>query len=255
MALTIDRSHASPNHSPRHGHPITMLLLHATAGSYASALAWLCNPLPNGNPDKRVSTNYLIRKDGHIDQLVDDGQAAWHAGVARWNGETAINDISLGVELENANDGRDPYPPAQYNALLNLASAKIAEYHIPLDNVVRHLDVAIPKGRKTDPAGFPWDKFKADLLASIQTDPLRTHTIPAANGKVVRCGSGMAVYYRDEGGFAEFGYGQTDEARDTDQMGRACTWLRCERAVMKYVEGEGVHLALVSEAKAKGWIG
>jgi N-acetyl-anhydromuramyl-L-alanine amidase AmpD len=249
MPLDIDLSHSSPNHSPRHGRPITMLVLHATAGPYLSALAWLTSPA------SKVSAHYLFRKDGHCDQLVADDQAAWHAGRAAWHGETAINEVSLGIELENANNGRDPYPPAQYAALLDLASAKIAEYHISLDNVVRHLDIAVPKGRKTDPAGFPWAKFKADLLAAQAFDPLRTNTIPAFGGKAVHCGSGMAAYYRDEGGFDEFGYGQTDEAYDTDQMGRACTWLRLERAVMKYVEGEGVHLALLGEAKAKGWIG
>lgn len=159
--MEIDTTHHSPNHSPRHGHAITMLVIHATAGSYASALAWLCSPA------SRVSAHYLQRKDGHTDQLVADSEAAWHAGVARWNGETAINEISLGIELENANDGRDPYPPAQYNALLELATTKVVQYHIRLDNVVRHLDIAIPQGRKTDPAGFPWAKFKVDLSAAL----------------------------------------------------------------------------------------
>lgn len=256
MPPAIDSTtHRSPNHSPRFDRAITMLLLHATAGSARSALAWLCNPLPDGDPKKRVSTHYLIDKSGHIYQLVPDEQAAWHAGRAAWNGETAINELSLGIELENANDGKDPYPPAQYSALLELARMKVAQHHINIDNVVRHLDVAVPKGRKSDPAGFPWVQFRADLLASLPFDPLRTHTIPAAGGRTVHCGSGFAGFYEEQGGFALFGYGETDEQRDTDLLRRACTWLRCERAVLKYVEGEGVHLSLEQEAKAKGWIG
>ncbi len=225
-----------------------MLVIHATAGTARSALAWLIAP------SSRVSTHYLIDKSGHIYQLVDDDEAAWHAGVARWNGETAINEISLGIELENANDDKDPYPPAQYLALIELARAKVTQYHISIDNVVRHLDVAVPKGRKTDPAGFQWVQFRAELLANLPFDPLRTHTIPAAGARTVHCGRGMAAFYQERGGVELLGYGQTDEVNDTDQLGRVCTWLRCERAVMKYVEGEGVHLALESEAKARGWI-
>lgn len=249
MPLTIDStSYRSPNHSPRHGHPITMLVLHATAGSARSALSWLCSPA------SKVSASYLIDKSGRVYQLVADSEAAWHAGVARWNGETAINEVSLGVELENANDGKEPYPPAQYAALLELSRMKVAEYHIALDNVVRHLDIALPKGRKTDPAGFPWAQFKADLLAALPFDPLRTQLLPGPGGKQIHCGDGFARFYADYGGFLLFGYPLRDESRDTDLLGRACTWMPMERATMKYIEGEGVHLALAAEAEAKGWI-
>ena len=89
----IDLSVRSPNHSPRGSHQITMLVIHATAGSARGALAWLTSPL------SRVSAHYLITKGGHINQLVSDERAAWHAGRASWQGETAINELSLGIEL------------------------------------------------------------------------------------------------------------------------------------------------------------
>jgi hypothetical protein len=135
-----------------------MLVIHATAGSARSALAWLTTPL------SRVSAHYLIDKSGRVYQLVPDERAAWHAGRARWHGETAINDSSIGVELENANDGRDAYPAAQIDALLELAAEKTAQYRIAPDMVVRHADIAVPKGRKTDPAGFPWADFIGRLF-------------------------------------------------------------------------------------------
>jgi N-acetylmuramoyl-L-alanine amidase len=161
VALNIDHSHHSTNFSGRDGAPITLLVLHATVGSYASSLAWLCNPA------SKVSTHYLIRKDGHIAQLVADNLAAWHAGVSAWfdldSGE--IMRQSIGIELENRNTGVDKYPEAQMAALLELSRALVAQYKIVPDMVTRHLDVAIPKGRKTDPAGFPWLAFKAALYA------------------------------------------------------------------------------------------
>lgn len=161
----------SPNHSSRNGTPISMIVLHATVGSYASALAWLRNPQPD-HPDDRVSTHYLIRKDGHIAQLVADDQAAWHAGRSAWRGRNSqtIQECSLGVELENANDGHDPYPAVQLSAARLLCREKIAAYHIIRADVVRHLDIATPKGRKTDPAGFPWPAF-ADSLYIVAPAP------------------------------------------------------------------------------------
>jgi len=158
VSYTIDASHHSPNFSSRNGRRISMLVLHATAGSFASSLGWLCSPL------SRVSSHYLIDKGGRIFQLVADEQAAWHAGRARWRGETAINELSLGIELENANDGRDPYPKVQVDALVELARDKVHDYHIAPDMVARHLDIAVPQGRKTDPAGFGWERFTSELF-------------------------------------------------------------------------------------------
>lgn len=171
MSYPIEQQ-PSPNHSPRYGHAISMLVIHATVGSYDSALGWMTNPA------SRVSSHYLIRKDGHIAQLVQDENAAWHAGRAAWHGVTDINAVSLGIELENANDGRDPYPPQQLAAAHWLCQTKVARYNIERADVVRHLDIAVPKGRKTDPAppAFPWPAF-ADSLYMDVPSPLDTRYV------------------------------------------------------------------------------
>src|SRR5262245_26622027 len=171
--VAINLSVRSPNHSPRRGHQITMLVIHATAGSARGALAWLTSP------SSRVSAHYVITKSGHIYQLVPEERAAWHAGRASWRGETAINELSIGIELENANDGRDPYPPGQIDALLALAAEKVEEYHITTEMVVRHRDVAVPKGRKTDPAGFPWAEFISRLFPGAPAPPPERPPYPA----------------------------------------------------------------------------
>lgn len=158
--LTIDRtSYISHNHSSRQGRDISMIVLHATVGNARSSLQWLCNPT------SRVSIHYLISKTGKVYQLVPDSLSAWHAGKSRWRGLTATDIAlgSIGIELENANTGRDPYPTAQMIALLELSRSLIVRYHILSDMVVRHLDIATPKGRKTDPAGFAWEKFMSNL--------------------------------------------------------------------------------------------
>ena len=138
-----------------------MIVLHATAGSARGALAWLTKR------EARVSAHYLIDKAGHTYQLVADEYAAWHAGRASWKGQTAINEVSLGIELENSNDGHDPYPTAQIDALLRLAQAKVDQYGIAPEMVTRHLDIALPHGRKSDPAGFPWAEFIRSLFPAV----------------------------------------------------------------------------------------
>lgn len=172
MSFDTDRSHSSPNHSSRNGKPITLLVGHATVGPYQSSLNWLCSPL------SRVSSHYLISKTGHIAQLVPDDRAAWHAGKSFWNDMDSeeIQDGSIGIELENLtgmklDDGSihppDPYPPAQIVAFRMLVQLKMQEYKIPLSHVVRHLDIAIPRGRKTDPANFNWSAFIQSLLPNV----------------------------------------------------------------------------------------
>jgi N-acetyl-anhydromuramyl-L-alanine amidase AmpD len=166
MTLAIDStSYISPNHSSRQGRAISILVVHATVGSAASALSWLCNPT------SKVSTHYLIDKSGKIYQLVPDIFSAWHAGKSRWRGLTATDIAlgSLGIELENANTGHDPYPPAQLNSLLELSRSLVVKYSILSDMTVRHLDIATPKGRKSDPAGFPWEQFMSALYVPKNT--------------------------------------------------------------------------------------
>jgi N-acetylmuramoyl-L-alanine amidase len=192
MPLIIDQAIRSPNYGLRAGQSISMIVLHATVGSARSALAWLTNPAA------RVSAHYLIDKSGHIYQLVADEYCAWHAGRASWHGQTAINEMSLGIELENANDGRDVYPPEQISALQQLTQAKVAQYRIAPDMIVRHLDIAVPRGRKTDPAGFPWAEFIGRLFPQVTPPDDRTPR-PAPNPAPAFAEKLLAEAYRQAG--------------------------------------------------------
>lgn len=163
--MQIDTSVRSPNWSKR-TKPIDMLVLHATAGSAASALGWLCNPA------SKVSAHYLVAKTGYAWQLVPDGRVAWHAGQSSWQGRSDCNAYSVGIEIENANTGKDPYPEIQYQAVLALSRQIVAAHGIRRDRVVRHCDIA-PE-RKTDPRGFAWDRFLAELFA-VALPPAAQH--------------------------------------------------------------------------------
>lgn len=103
----------------------------------------------------RVSSHFLIRRDGALLQFVACNLRAWHAGVSSWRGRTRCNDFSVGIELE----GTDtlPFAAAQYRMLARLV--KLLRRHYPVTEIVGHADIA--PGRKTDPGpAFDWARLR-----------------------------------------------------------------------------------------------
>lgn len=106
----------------------------------------------------RVSSHFLIRRDGGIVQFVPCRQRAWHAGVSSWQGRSRCNDFSIGIELE----GSDfvPFTDQQYAALARLTRRLQRAY--PIRSIEGHSDIA--PGRKTDPGPcFDWPRYRAAI--------------------------------------------------------------------------------------------
>jgi AmpD protein len=128
---------------------------------------------PNAHPyyrqiaDFRVSSHFLIRRDGSLIQFVPCTLRAWHAGQSTWRGRGRCNDFSIGVELEGADD--QPFADQQYATLAALAIPLLAKY--PIQDCVGHSDIAMPPGRKTDPGPhFDWVRLRA-LMRKARMDP------------------------------------------------------------------------------------
>ena len=80
----------------RGGSKIALIVLHGDAGPAKQSLAAMTAF------DAQKSTHYYVTAAGAIYQLVDDTYAAWHSGMADWNGRHQnINPISLGVTVEH----------------------------------------------------------------------------------------------------------------------------------------------------------
>lgn len=150
----------SPNQGPRPAwvDAIRCVVLHATAdgGDEMAAEAWLRNPASS------ASAHLVVRRDGTVVRLIPDLRRAWHAGRSAWRGWTDVNSISLGWEIANRNNGREPYTDAQYTAVAALA-AHYARQGLPLDTFVSHAQVALPAGRKSDPLGWDWTLWERDV--------------------------------------------------------------------------------------------
>ncbi|MBX3166475.1 MAG: N-acetylmuramoyl-L-alanine amidase [Candidatus Eremiobacteraeota bacterium] len=109
--------------------------------------------------ERRVSAHYVVDRDGTTVQMVDERRTAWHAGVSELEGRTGVNDFSVGIELVNLNDGRDPYTEAQYQAVQRIIQDLRGRWEVPDSHIVSHAAIARPVGRKSDPVGFDFAKL------------------------------------------------------------------------------------------------
>ena len=112
----------------------------------------------------RVSSHFLIRRDGELVQFVPTCRRAWHAGQSHWQGRERCNDFSLGIELEG--NLLDPFTDAQYRVLTALLAA-LPQRHPQLAAITGHEHVA--PGRKTDPGPmFDWLRLaRATVLPCV----------------------------------------------------------------------------------------
>ncbi|HEU5102107.1 MAG TPA: N-acetylmuramoyl-L-alanine amidase [Roseiflexaceae bacterium] len=132
--------------SSRDGSRIALIVLHGDPGPARASLARMAAL------GAQRSTHYYLAADGAIYQLVDDADAAWHSGMADWNGRNQnINRISLGVTLERGPNG---YSSAQLDALAWLVRTLRQRYDLPATAVLRWSD--LDPSQADTLAGFPW---------------------------------------------------------------------------------------------------
>lgn len=148
------QSRPSPNHNARpYGRAVSCVVLHADASPRVSAsIVWM------QDIQSRVSYHYLLGRRGDVYQLVDEERRAWHAGVSVFDGLPDVNAFSVGVCFGNRNDGAEPYPEEQLAAGAVLVR-QIMRRHpaVTLARIVTHRAIAVPAGRKTDPAPPAFD--------------------------------------------------------------------------------------------------
>ncbi len=146
----------SPNYDARPlGTPITAVVVHATEiDTLQDTVGCFLSPV------MKVSAHFVVDRDGFVVQMVPVGMRAWHAGRSALNGVPHVNDYSVGIELVNRADGKDPYPAAQLRAAADIVRLLRQIAEIPDHRIVRHLDVARPKGRKEDPPDFDLRAFR-----------------------------------------------------------------------------------------------
>ena len=161
------RSVFSPNYSKekRSVNSIKIIIIHYTGmQSERESIQKLCNS------NSKVSSHYLINRNGKVFNLVHDSHVAWHAGKSCWGRRKNLNKNSIGIELVNKGHqfGYTSFKKKQISMLINLCKKLIKKYKIKKKNIIGHSDIA--PLRKIDPGEkFPW-KYLAKNKVGIWHD-------------------------------------------------------------------------------------
>jgi len=176
--LPIEQGPTSLGCEPRRV-PVTILVLHHTAGSLPSSL----EILQGKDPKHRVGVHYVVTDEAkpRVIRMVPEHLAAYHAGKSTWGKLDGLNQHSIGIEVINYDGNVYPYSEAQTEILFALCAEIIRRHDIKPWNVVAHSDIAV--GRKIDPGSkFPWARLaKLGIGASPLPEELKERL---ASGRV-----------------------------------------------------------------------
>ncbi|MFF3688995.1 N-acetylmuramoyl-L-alanine amidase [Streptomyces sp. NPDC002187] len=127
---------------------IDRVIIHVVQGSYRSALKVF------KDPGHGAATHYVVRKDGHVAQLIRELDVAFHAG------NRSFNERSIGIEHEGFVDKPRGFTDAMYRSSARLTAGVCARYGIPVDreHIIGHVEV--PGTDHTDPGPhWNWDRY------------------------------------------------------------------------------------------------
>ncbi|MGW6396116.1 N-acetylmuramoyl-L-alanine amidase [Streptomyces sp. NPDC055103] len=127
---------------------IDRVVIHVVQGSYATALKVF------KNPGHGAAAHYVVRKDGHVAQMIRELDVAFHAG------NRDMNERSIGIEHEGFVDRPQDFTAAMYAGSARLTADICARYAIPVDreHIIGHVEV---EGTDhTDPGPhWDWDRY------------------------------------------------------------------------------------------------
>jgi len=172
---------SSPNFNDR-TLPVNGIVLHYTEEELDDTLRIFADD----KREKRVSSHYIIDRDGTIYATVPEGKRAWHAGAGSWKGIKDLNSAAIGIELVYKPE--EEYQIVQIDSLIDLCHAIKSRHDIKW--VIGHSDCAFARG-KVDPGPyFPWRRL-AQAGIGIWPDEI-PHETHLANSQLL-AGSGYNV--------------------------------------------------------------
>lgn len=149
----------------------TSVIIHSTGGPMCKNNQVVFTPSGTLKSMKRyfeqhptLGIHYLIGRDGTIVKSIPENHVANHA--------YGHNKTSIGIELINRGNGRDPYPGAQITSLIKLLKEIRKHHNINIEDIKGHGDIDSRTFKcggnrikqKQDPgANFPWELLKNEL--------------------------------------------------------------------------------------------
>ncbi|MCX4883732.1 N-acetylmuramoyl-L-alanine amidase [Streptomyces sp. NBC_00847] len=127
---------------------IDRVVIHVTQGSFASAVKVF------QDPGHRAAAHYIVRRDGHITQMIRELDVAFHTGNREYN------ERSVGIEHEGFVERASSFTDAMYERSARLTAGICGRYAIPVDreHIIGHVEV--PGTDHTDPGPhWNWDRY------------------------------------------------------------------------------------------------
>lgn len=145
-------------HMPWKIEPLSALVLHHTAQDTDEECIALFQ-----KPESRVSSHFLVQRDGRLVQFVSLEHRAWHAGPSLLHGRMALNRTSVGVEI-TGDGNRYPFTAAQMETVIRLVGVLTSMFELESPWIAGHQHIA--PDRKNDPGAlFPWNEVLRRGLA------------------------------------------------------------------------------------------
>ncbi len=107
------------------------IILHTTEGALEGSLRKVC---------RYGETHYFVTPAGKVYRIIDRRRIATHTGRSMWNGQTTLDNISIGIEVVGFHD--KDITDDQYAALRELLQQLKKIYHIKDKNILTHSMVA-----------------------------------------------------------------------------------------------------------------
>ncbi|RST18769.1 N-acetylmuramoyl-L-alanine amidase [Streptomyces sp. WAC05374] len=137
---------------------IDRVVIHVVQGDFPTALKVF------KDPEHGAATHYVVRKDGHIAQMIRELDVAFHAG------DRDMNERSIGIEHEGFVDRPQDFTDAMYASSARLTAGICARYGIPVDreHIIGHVEV---EGTDHTDPGPHWDWEKYMRLVRAASRP------------------------------------------------------------------------------------
>jgi N-acetyl-anhydromuramyl-L-alanine amidase AmpD len=127
---------------------VDRIVVHVTQGGFRSAVDAF------RNPGHKASAHYIVRKDGHVEQMVRELDVAYHANNRQ------VNERSIGIEHVGFVDRPQDFTDAMYESSARLAAGICRRHGFPADrrHIIGHHEV--PGADHTDPGPhWNWDRY------------------------------------------------------------------------------------------------
>lgn len=149
---------------------VDRVIIHVVQGSFRTALKVFKDPA------HQAATHYVVRKDGHVAQMIRELDVAYQAG------NRSYNERGVGIEHEGFVDRPEDFTDEMYESSARLTAGICERYAIPVDreHIIGHVEV--PGTDHTDPGPhWDWDRYMK-LVRAARADLGKTRAAPSAAG-------------------------------------------------------------------------